>query len=80
MTIRILSWRADSFTHEADDLRSADNDLLTHAKERMESSASGIKVSAHQERIRIVILHLVMDQDKKRVFSGLRRAVRPART
>ncbi|WP_343482894.1 hypothetical protein [Enterobacter cloacae] len=36
MTIRILSWRADSFTHEADDLRSADNDLLTHAKERME--------------------------------------------
>ncbi|MFW7209590.1 hypothetical protein ACMGGJ_04360 [Enterobacter sp. BNK-32] len=35
MTIRILSWCADSFTHEADDLRGADEDLLAHAKERM---------------------------------------------
>ena len=42
MTIRILSWRADSFTHEADDLRSADNDLLTHAKERMEFRLSQV--------------------------------------
>lgn len=42
MTIRILSWRADSFMHEADDLRSADNDLLTHAKERMESRLSQV--------------------------------------
>lgn len=42
MTIRILSWRADSFMHEADDLRSADNDLLTHAKERMEFRLSQV--------------------------------------
>ncbi|XPL49167.1 hypothetical protein ACMFY2_03015 [Enterobacter cloacae subsp. cloacae] len=42
MTIRILSWRADSFTHEADDVRSADNDLLTHAKERMEFRLSQV--------------------------------------
>ena len=42
MTIRILSWRADSFMHEADDLRRADNDLLTHAKERMEFRLSQV--------------------------------------
>ncbi|MDR9913014.1 hypothetical protein [Enterobacter cloacae] len=42
MTIRILSWRADSLMHEADDLRSADNDLLTHAKERMEFRLSQV--------------------------------------
>lgn len=42
MTIRILSWRADTFMHEADDLRSADNDLLTHAKERMEFRLSQV--------------------------------------
>lgn len=42
MTIRILSWCADSFTHEADDLRGADEDLLAHAKERMEFRLSQV--------------------------------------
>lgn len=36
MTIRILSWRDNSFTHEAEDVRGANEDLLVHAKERME--------------------------------------------
>lgn len=36
MTIRILCWRDNTYTHEAEDVRGADEDLLAHVRERME--------------------------------------------